>query len=756
MIKLKSNYFQLLLIILLLLTIFFINQDKVKSQLNSQVAIEILSSSDYIPDEITPLCRGILYDDSKKMTLANVKNLNVNVRNKSEWYQNLFSVIQESPDFIFQKRKKTFDGEVVVLFDNNISCTYNAKIRLSGDHQDHIRTNSLDTSVDIRLLEGNIDGIVRFKLFLPETRNGDTELIVTTLMERLDFLVPRTNSVTASINNQKNIKYIFQEKVSKELLEHNGFRESTLLETSEEFFWENKNLLNPQKAVLYSKSLNNSWSNRTPYNQGIAIEALDKLNELIFQSNGSYLLYKYQDHSQLQLFDAVLFALDGNHGLGLHNRKFLYDNVTNDLVPIYYDSDSQILIRNMKIDTCDSTEDKIYYETMCRNNISQGAKKIVDIINFDQQDLYQDLIDKNIKIEFSKVNEVFEKFYSNLLILSETGNTKYEITNTPIYNFKLNYLFNSKSNSIGFYFVDLAKKNIKYCNSDLSNCFVENVSFMELKNKINKDTIDYFLLGSIDQEKIFRVQDRNIFNIEKSIFVETFGEKSEIFVNSYSKEIIINMSNNSKLLFFGNHIFKDWEIKINGSKDNPVDKFRQDENSLTGCVTFYGLEVDNISISSKNNNCEDAINLLNINGTINKVEIFGSNSDALDIDFSNLIIESLNINDAKNDCLDISGSNIKLNYGNFSNCLDKSVSIGEVSKVKALTIESKNSNIGLAIKDSSFVDITKFYAEDNNICIAMYRKKQEFGPSRLLLSENSCDAKHEDFFQIGQEVIYEN
>ena len=243
---------------------------------------------------------------------------------------------------------------------------------------------------------------------------------------------------------------------------------------------------------------------------------------------------------------------------------------------------------------------------------------------------------------------------------------------------------------------------------------------------------------------------------KKSIFLETFGEKSEIFVNSYSKEIIINMSNNSKLLFFGNHIFKDWEIKINGSKDNPVDKFRQDENSLTGCVTFYGLEVDNISISSKNNNCEDAINLLNINGTINKVEIFGSNSDALDIDFSNLIIESLNINDAKNDCLDISGSNIKLNYGNFSNCLDKSVSIGEVSKVKALTIESKNSNIGLAIKDSSFVDITKFYAEDNNICIAMYRKKQEFGPSRLLLSENSCYAKHEDFFQIGQEVIYEN
>ena len=104
----------------------------------------------------------------------------------------------------------------------------------------------------------------------------------------------------------------------------------------------------------------------------------------------------------------------------------------------------------------------------------------------------------------------------------------------------------------------------------------------------------------------------------------------------------------------------------------------------------------------------------------------------------------------------MSGSNIKLNYGEFNKCLDKSVSVGEVSKVEALIIEANNSNIGLAIKDSSFVEIAKFNAKDNNICIAMYRKKQEFGPSRLLLSENNCYAQYDDFFQIGQEVIYEN
>ena len=88
----------------------------------------------------------------------------------------------------------------------------------------------------------------------------------------------------------------------------------------------------------------------------------------------------------------------------------------------------------------DSTEDEIYYETMCRNNISQGAK-IVDQINFIAGPISR-LNRQKIKIEFSKVNEVF-KFYQ-IFDSIRNRNTKYEITDPPIYNFKLNYLFNSK------------------------------------------------------------------------------------------------------------------------------------------------------------------------------------------------------------------------------------------------------------------------------------------------------------------------
>ena len=66
-------------------------------------------------------------------------------------------------------------------------------------------------------------------------------------MNKLGFLTPRTYKVNVSLNNQEKIEYIFQEKIVKEMIEHKQLRESALLETSEDFFWENRQLLNIHK-----------------------------------------------------------------------------------------------------------------------------------------------------------------------------------------------------------------------------------------------------------------------------------------------------------------------------------------------------------------------------------------------------------------------------------------------------------------------------------------------------------------------------
>ena len=86
-------------------------------------------------------------------------------------------------------------------------------------------------------------------------------------------------------------------------------------------------------------------------------------------------MYKYQDHINSIIWRSLI-ALDGNHGLGL--EKFLYDNMTNDLVPIYYDSDSDILRYENR--AYDSTEDK-FITRQCAEIIYNRCK-IVDKINW--------------------------------------------------------------------------------------------------------------------------------------------------------------------------------------------------------------------------------------------------------------------------------------------------------------------------------------------------------------------------------------
>ena len=51
------------------------------------------------------------------------------------------------------------------------------------------------TSLDVKLLNGNIDGITKFKLFAPRSRHYENEVFVTTLLEMLGFLSPRTSFV---------------------------------------------------------------------------------------------------------------------------------------------------------------------------------------------------------------------------------------------------------------------------------------------------------------------------------------------------------------------------------------------------------------------------------------------------------------------------------------------------------------------------------------------------------------------------------
>ena len=743
--KLIKYFFLFLLLILLF-------QPKSFDTLNNK-EFEKLSTSSYVSDSIEPYCQGLNYRDYQQTKLSNLTGLEINFIDKTSWYKNIFSIYQSNEILIFDKNKKKYKAEIIAYFKNEISCNFMAEIRVSGDYQDHLRMSDLSTSLDVSLTTGNIDGIVKFKLFLPETRDGESEIIISTIMKELNFLVPKTRYISASINNQPEIVFVFQEKLSREFLEKNGIRNSLLLETSEEFFWENRILSNNNKPLLFAKILNLNWVNLSPYNQNIAIEGLNKYNNLIFKSNGSYLSYDFQQNQEILLYDSAMYAFDSVHGLGLHNRKFYYDNFENKLVPVFYDSDTQILTRDLNLINCEKISDIAFEETACRNHLFIGAKLLISKVNFTSESIYLQLLEENIEIERVKVENIFNKFISNLKNISETKLIEKNLEPEKI-SFINNIIQEDKSKEVGFYFLELATNKIKICDYNLVNCKLIDWETDSIESSILIDETKYYFLGSNEPNSLLTNEEDKILTIDNNIKIKNFYGESNI---SVTENIInIELKSDSKILFYGEGVLENWTINIFGSDESSVNIYRQDQNSLTGCVTFYNLVFKNINLNSSISKCEDSINFLNTSGNLNSVFIENSLFDGLDIDFSNLFIENLTIINSDNDCLDISMSKVKIDKLISKNCFDKGLSIGEKSEIIIDELVVINSNMGIGIKDSSSLTISKYEGTENNLCIAMYRKKEEFGPSQLNIENKICEPILSDFIQRGQELNVKN
>ena len=170
---------------------------------------------------------------------------------------------------------------------------FKAKIRQNGDHFDHIqlKNGNIIQSLDVHLERGNISGITKFKLFITSTRNADSEIIISKLLNDLGYISPKTSYVKTLLNNNKTI-FLFQEKASKELIERSRFKDAPIYEGNENLIVgtskNEKVIFN--KKLTFVKQVNSKWIN-TNLREKIAIEGLTRLNEVYFK-NISFLKIK--------------------------------------------------------------------------------------------------------------------------------------------------------------------------------------------------------------------------------------------------------------------------------------------------------------------------------------------------------------------------------------------------------------------------------------------------------------------------------
>ena len=180
-----------------------------------------------------------------------------------------------------------------------------------------------------------------------------------------------------------------------------------------------------------------------------------------------------------------------------------------------------------------------------------------------------------------------------------------------------------------------------------------------------------------------------------------------------------------------------WTFKLSGLNLKNYEEIKN-FNNLTGCLTFIDTKINNINIISEYALCEDAFNFIRVNGSINYAESIYSYSDSLDFDFSKIELNEVLIKHTGNDCADFSYGDYIIQSIKLYDCGDKGISVGEKSKLFISNAYINNQvQIGLAAKDSSMV-LIKNSEIDAKICLAAYRKKQEFLGAIIKFKNINC------------------
>jgi inorganic pyrophosphatase len=722
---------------------------------------------------------------SNSFDFKKLEKIEINTIENRKFQSNNLKILIDSRKSILPKFKKKYLSNISVTYSNGDQCELKAFIRQNGDMRDHIRfiNGKIHQSLDVSLLNGNINGIVKFKLLLDDTRGTkEDEIIITELLREIGFISPRTSLVETKINNA-NSTMIFQEKSVKEMLEFNLRREGPILEGNEKFMFmfqseifrdgtaqykETYNAMERGVGLQLARMSNSNWSMKSQNHLKISFNALSMLNKiyLTFLSNYKNKInnFDFQGYSlsnemlgmgkveqikKLNFFNILLHAAGADHGLLPHNRKFYWNSAMNFFEPIYYDG------------TLDFNKDIInqaFSENMWlpyHGNLLQDHDLLIkklQIINIDK--LYKKLEIKNIGINKSllekKINTLIKniiKSYENIQKTDqELVRFNKDISFKDIY--KSNFIKNLKTNNFSSKFVKILSQDkdiiiLEICGVINNICENKVYNFYNLDDRTELRKI---IESNFENENFFYEIDPIVKTQKSNIKIKKIQNTDLI----YSDNVEINYDDKNNVLNIiqkkeGSRVFfkhgKLTDIKINFigdiSNTNLVD-FPIDKYGNTGCITFINIEFENVSLSSQNSNCEDAINIISSKGKIKNININNSISDALDIDFSQISIDEIIITNSKNDCSDFSMGNYDINKLITEFCGDKSISIGENSKFTAKKISSKFSNIALATKDGShslvdFIDIYK-----TKYCIAAYNKKQEFAGGKIQINQINC------------------
>ena len=371
----------------------------------------------------------------KKLNSPNeIISIDVRIPESKQWTKNLLKITLDRSQNINPSFRKKFDSKIAVNYSFG-RCEYDARLRISGDWKDHVQFDNgeFKVSLDVKLKEGNILNAVRFKLLIPETRNSEHEVLGALVFRSLGFIAPETFLVTASVNNVQS-SYIFQENSEKEMLERNLKREGPIFEGNEELLWSFRDYKTMElEHLALGKLVNDGWSLKGDTSSIITILSFAEIQKIYLEfathtikESNSYLGPIFKEYA------IFLLAMNGQHALYPHNRKFYFNAIAQEFEPIYYDGNLK-LDRNLSITSVNRDVNiSAFFHPLNADVVNRMGLQLKQILSSDallQRFLERTGGDQAAPIFFKRAVEIVSNNFDALAEANQNFNLESDVVN---------------------------------------------------------------------------------------------------------------------------------------------------------------------------------------------------------------------------------------------------------------------------------------------------------------------------------------
>ena len=689
---------------------------------------------------------------------GNLKSIAVNISNNKKWTRNSLKLITDiSKIAIGKKYKKRFKAEVKAEYPFG-TCTFKAKVRQSGDWKDHVgfENGGLVNSLDVKLANGNILNAVRFKLFIPSTRNGKFEVLGALILKEFGFVSPETFLVRSELNGHP-ADYLFQEKTAKELLERNMRREGPMIEGDESLMWSaEKGDNKDSERYLLARIINGKWIEKGKNSALMSLRSLLALQRSYLVHSQGLNLPQEKETVELAMnpnvavknpfYDYALLTLafNGGHALRPHNRKFYYNALSDLIEPVYYDG--------------------VFHLTNEKSYVTEYRREVEYLLSFfdaNELDSFIEKLDGLTESEsflqaFQARSLIHHRWLADTFVQETIANWKKNLSamidihqgiteqNSESNAFVTDFLNRDITQGIDHHATEITNRNL--------DIFIGKIDFTGNRFRLEADHPNRgtFLEEYLDLKELSKVLSKNEWgesrvhvlsshldsDLEEPTKTDFLGGEivhsgeGVVEIDRRLSKVTFSQAKPADWILFRNLEFPDgWEVEMIGKEADPSLRQEQRFNrfNLTGCLNFYAVKFNGTSIRSSLSQCEDSVNIISSEGALKKIVVTESFSDAVDVDFSDAEIAEIRVSKAGNDCLDFSGGNYRLGLSELEDCGDKGISAGEKSTVNARSLVVKRAEIGLSSKDYSVTEVAEYSAEGVKVCAEAFNKKQEFG-----------------------------